>query len=99
MDGPQITAATEATMPRTTAPTTPRTGADRHAIPEDRWPEPARLRLEYAGRWVAWAEDGRLMADADDFEAVRAAARQAGVERPVCEWLPPIDQARSTGGA
>ncbi|QDV32266.1 DUF5678 domain-containing protein [Tautonia plasticadhaerens] len=86
-------------MPRTTNPATPRPGADRHAIPQDRWPEPARLRLEYAGRWVAWAEDGRLIADADDFEAVREAARRAGVEQPVCEWLPPIDQARTVGGA
>lgn len=63
-------------------------------------PPLARLRLEYAGQWVAWSEDGRrIVAAGDEYETARAAARQAGVERPICEWLPPLDEARSTGGA
>jgi hypothetical protein len=62
-------------------------------------PLQARLRQEHAGRWVAWSDDGRrIVASGDDFEVVRAAARQAGFERAVCEWLPPLDEARSTGG-
>src|SRR4051812_11603116 len=63
-------------------------------------PAQARLRLEHAGRWVAWDEGGRrVVAAADDYEAVREAARRAGVERAICEWLPPLEEARSTGGA
>ena len=79
-------------MPKTTV----RTRAER---PLSELPVQARLRLEHAGRWVAWTEDGRrIVAAADDYEAVRHAARRAGVERAVCEWLPPLDEARSTGG-
>jgi hypothetical protein len=65
-----------------------------------RWPEPARLRLEYAGRWVAWTEDGRrVVATGDDYASVRADAERAGVDRAILEWLPPLDEARTTGGA
>ena len=84
-------------MTRTNAPNTPRPGADR---PEADWPIQARLRLEHAGRWVAWTEDGQqVVAAADDFEAVREAASRAGVARAIVEWLPPLDQARTAGGA
>jgi hypothetical protein len=73
--------------------------AERLEVPEAEWPEQARLRLEYSGRWVAWTDDGRrIVAAADEYEAVREAARRAGVEGAVCEWLPPLDQAKSTGG-
>jgi len=73
--------------------------ARRLEVPEAEWPEQARLRLEHSGQWVAWTEDGRrIVAAADEYEEVRDAARRAGVERAVCEWLPPVDQARSTGG-
>jgi hypothetical protein len=62
-------------------------------------PTQARLRLEHAGQWVAWSEDGReIVAAGDEYQTVRAAARRAGVERAICEWLPPLDEARSTGG-
>jgi hypothetical protein len=81
-------------MPRADAPAT-----EPAEIPIDEWPLQARLRLEHSGKWVAWSEDGsRIVAAADDYEAVRTAARQAGVERAICEWLPPLDQARSVGG-
>ena len=71
----------------------------RAEIPDAELPAQARLRLEYAGRWVAWSEDGRRIAAAgDEYESVRAAARRVGVERAICEWLPPLDQARSSGG-
>ena len=79
-------------MPRTT-PTT------RAEMPASGLPPQARLRLEHAGQWVAWTEDGRqIVAAGGEYEGVREAARRAGVERAVCEWLPPLDEARSTGG-
>ena len=71
----------------------------RAGVPASGLPPQARLRLEHAGRWVAWTEDGcRILATGDDYEAVRVASRQAGVERAVCEWLPLLDEALSTGG-
>ncbi|MFO0953718.1 MAG: DUF5678 domain-containing protein [Isosphaeraceae bacterium] len=72
-------------MPETTATNT------RAWMPASELPEPARLRLEHAGRWVAWAEDGKsVVAVGDDPESVRAAARQAGTARAVLEWVPPV---------
>ena len=54
-------------------------------------PVQARLRLEHAGRWVVWSDDfTRVLAVADDPEAVREAARQAGATQAVCEWIPPV---------
>ena len=54
-------------------------------------PEQARLRLEHAGRWVAWSEDGTdVVTVGDDPESVRQAARQAGSDRVVLEWVPPV---------
>ena len=68
--------------------------------PAQALPVRARLRLEHAGRWVAWSEDGRrVVAVGDDFDAVRSEARQVGGEWVICEWLPLLDEARSTGGA
>lgn len=84
-------------MTRMNTHTTPHTEADR---PEADWPIQARLRLEHAGRWVAWTEDGQqVVAAADDYETVREAASRAGVARAIVEWLPPLDQARTAGGA
>ena len=78
-------------MPRTNART-------RAEAPSSELSQTARLRLEHSGRWVAWTEDGRrIVAAADDYAAVRDAARQAEVEKALCEWLPPLDEARSTG--
>jgi uncharacterized protein with PhoU and TrkA domain len=57
----------------------------------DELPVQARLRLEHAGRWVAWAEDDQsILAVADTHDEVREAARRAGVARAVCEWVPPV---------
>jgi hypothetical protein len=57
----------------------------------DELPVQARLRLEHAGRWVAWAEDDQsILAVADTYEEVREAVRRAGVARAVCEWMPPV---------
>jgi hypothetical protein len=86
-------------MPRAKLSATAHAAMSQAGSPTDELPLQARLRLEHAGRWVAWTEDGgRIVAAADDYEAVRTAARQAGVERAICEWLPPLDEARSTGG-
>lgn len=72
-------------MPRTT--TTP----SRTGMSADELPVQARLRLEHAGRWVAWSEDfNSVLAVGDDREAVRAAARQAGAARALLEWVPPV---------
>jgi hypothetical protein len=54
-------------------------------------PAQARLRMEHAGRWVAWADDfSSVVAVGDDPEVVREAARQAGAPRAVLEWVPPV---------
>ena len=72
-------------MPRTTATTT------RTWMTASELPAQARLRLEHAGRWVAWAEDfNSVVALGDDPAAVRAAARQAGAARAFLEWMPPV---------
>ncbi|MBY0505082.1 MAG: DUF104 domain-containing protein [Bryobacteraceae bacterium] len=42
----------------------------------------------YAGQWVA-LEGNRLIAHGDSLAAVRAAARAAGIERPLLTHLPP----------
>jgi hypothetical protein len=73
-------------MPETNATTTGPAGMSALELPEQ-----ARLRLEHAGRWVAWSDDfTRIMAAGDSYEAVRDAAHQAGVERTVEEWVPPV---------
>jgi hypothetical protein len=41
----------------------------------------------------------RIVAAGDDYETMRAAALEAGFPRVVVEWLPPLDRARSSGGA
>jgi hypothetical protein len=52
-------------------------------------PVEALLRLEHAGRWIAWAEDHQsVVAVGDDHVAVREAARQAGVPHAPLEWAP-----------
>ena len=51
----------------------------------------ARLRLENAGKWLAWAEDlSRLIASGEDPAAVHLAARDAGEVRAIYEWVPPL---------
>jgi hypothetical protein len=48
------------------------------------------VRLDHAGEWVAWDRDlTRAVATGEDMEAVRAAAVNASVDRPVMEWVPP----------
>ena len=57
----------------------------------EKLPVQARIRLENAGRWVAWADDDKsIVAVADTHAEVREAARRAGVARAVCEWVPPV---------
>lgn len=72
-------------MPKTTT-TTSRTWMTPSELPTQ-----ARLRLEHAGRWVAWSEDfDRVITVGDDPETVRAAANQAGATGAVLEWVPPV---------
>lgn len=57
----------------------------------DELPPDMRLRLEHAGRWVAWFEDfSRVVAVGDDPVVVREAARRAGFEHAPLEWVPPV---------
>lgn len=67
-------------MPETLEPNTTQTaGLDPHAA----------IRLEHAGRWVAWTEHfGRFVAAGDSREEAIAAARAAGIDHPACEWIP-----------
>lgn len=54
-------------------------------------PIQARLRLEYAGRWVAWSEDRtEVVAVGDDPETVHEVVRKAGNVNVVYEWVPPV---------
>jgi hypothetical protein len=56
----------------------------------DQLPIEARLRLEHAEKWVAWAEDWQsVIASGDDHAEVREAARLAGFPRATMEWVPP----------
>jgi len=61
-------------------------------------PDPVNERLEefqwlanesgpFAGKWVA-LDGGRLIAHGDDLPSVRAAARAAGIDRPLLTHLP-----------
>ena len=64
---------------------------ERVGMTAEELPVEARIRLENAGRWVAWAEDDQsILAVADTHAEVREAARRAGFDRAVCEWLPPV---------
>ncbi len=57
-----------------------------------------RMRLEHAGRWVAWTSDGRrIVAAGETPEAVRDAAERAGEARFILDWIPPVEE-RSAGG-
>jgi hypothetical protein len=60
------------------------------ALERDQLPPDALVRRDHAGEWVAWDSDlTRAVATGADMEAVRAAAVEAGVVRPVMEWVPP----------
>ncbi len=49
------------------------------------------MRVEYAGRWIAWSADFKtFVAAADDYDSIHEAARQAGVPKAVVEWVPPV---------
>jgi hypothetical protein len=49
----------------------------------------AAMRLKHAGQWVAWTEGfGRVVAAGDSRGAVFSEAKAAGVDRPLCEWIP-----------
>jgi hypothetical protein len=85
---------------RQRGPTVPNTRTSAATQPEpteepgmtiDELPVKVRLRVEHAGRWVAWAEDDQsVTAAADTYEEVREAARRAGLPHPLCEWLEPV---------
>jgi hypothetical protein len=58
----------------------------------------AMMRLEHAGKWLAWSEDeGRILAVGDTAEAVRAAAAQTGHLRFIYDWVPPTEARQTTG--
>ncbi len=62
-------------------------------LPVSEWPVEVRLRLEYAGKCVAWSQDGkRIVASADDPKALREAIRRSGETRTIYEYIPPISE-------
>jgi hypothetical protein len=72
-------------------PDTNATAAGPASMSASELPDQARLRLDHAGQWVAWSEDfTRIVAAGDSYEAVRDAARRAGAEQTVKEWVPPV---------
>jgi hypothetical protein len=67
-------------------PTTTRTWMSISELPIQ-----ARLRVEHAGRWVAWAEDFKsVVAVADSYEDLRKAINRESGARTVVEWVPPV---------
>jgi hypothetical protein len=59
----------------------------------------AAMRLAHAGQWVAWTEDyGQVVAFGDSRDVVRSAARSAGVDHPIFEWIPPTLTKRTGAG-
>jgi hypothetical protein len=80
------------TMPdaRTSAATQPEP-TEQAGMTIDELPVKVRLRVEHAGRWVAWADDDQsVIAVADTYEEVRDAACRAGRPHALCEWVPPV---------
>jgi len=58
----------------------------------------ARLRLEHAGRWVAWTPDFHdVAASGETFEEVRAAVEASGRKDLIYEWVEPPE--RFVGGS
>ena len=63
---------------------------DESGMTIDQLPVEARLRLEHAEKWVAWAEDWQsVIASGDSLQEVSEAARQAGFPWAPLEWVPP----------
>ncbi len=59
--------------------------------------EPETVPYAYTGKWIAWSSDGlRIVAAADSPRAARLAAVDAGEDDPICEWIPPAGQLRSS---
>ena len=57
----------------------------------DQLPVEARLRLEHAEKWVAWAPDEQsVIASGEDFLEVREASQRAGFPDALMEWVPPV---------
>lgn len=51
----------------------------------------AIARMENAGKWIAWSNDGRhLVASAETFDEIHAHIDRLGVERAVYEWVDPV---------
>ena len=53
--------------------------------------ERGNLRLPHAGKWVAWSlDETRIVGACETAENVRAAARLAGHDRLIYDWIPPL---------
>lgn len=50
------------------------------------------IRLEHAGKWLAWTEKTlQLIASGDTPDEVRALAEKSGHHRFIYDWVPPIE--------
>ncbi len=83
-------------MPKAKPASTGRTWMTADELPTD-----ARPRLEHAGKLVAWSSRDldRIVAAGDDYAEVSEAARRAGFEHPIYEWLPPVSMRPIDDGA
>ncbi len=73
---------------RTTPPTQPAQGDTPQAL----------LRLEHAGKWLAWSDDEtRILAVGDTPEEIRAIAERVGHSRFIYDWVPPAEARQPTG--
>ncbi len=58
------------------------------------------MRLEHAGKWLAWAEDeSRIVAIGNTAEEVRDTAERAGYSQFIYDWVPPTESRQTSGTA
>ena len=58
------------------------------------------MRLEHAGKWLAWSEDeSRIVAVGDTVEEVRRTAECAGNSRFIYDWVPPAETRQTSDPA
>ena len=72
------------------------------ARPQKAQSEPDRgaMRLEHAGKWLAWTEDeSRIVAVGSTAEEVREIAKHTGHSRFIYDWVPPAESRQTSGTA
>ena len=58
------------------------------------------MRMEHAGKWLAWSlDESRIVAVGDTTEDVRRAAEAAGHTRFIYDWVPPAEDRQANATA